>query len=114
MKKDFLLLIALLLIGASAFFAISIRTNAVKNEYAVVSVDGIEYGRYALSENQTVDIDNGNGGYNRLVIQDGVAFVDDASCPDHICVKTGKASESLSIVCLPNRVMIYLEGGESV
>ena len=44
---------------------------------------------------------------NTVLIQDGSICVKEAECPDQICVQTGKLiSESMPIVCLPNRLMI--------
>ncbi len=34
-------------------------------------------------------------------------------CPDHICIKTGWADRQTPIVCMPNRLVIKLEGGGS-
>ena len=44
---------------------------------------------------------------NTVRIEDGVIWVEAAECPDHTCMKMGKLySESLPIVCLPNRLII--------
>lgn len=44
---------------------------------------------------------------NTVRIQDGEIWVEAAECPDHTCMKMGKLySESLPIVCLPNRLVI--------
>ena len=51
---------------------------------------------------------------NTLVIAGGKARVAEASCPDRICVGQGTiryAGES--IVCLPHRLVITVEGGAS-
>ena len=47
------------------------------------------------------------GSSNTVHIEDGEIWVSDAECPDHTCMKMGKLySESLPIVCLPNRLII--------
>ena len=52
-----------------------------------------------------------NNGTNTLVIEDRAAWMEDALCPDHICVDMGKIRYSgQSIVCLPNRVVVSIEG----
>lgn len=44
---------------------------------------------------------------NTIRIEDGEIWVSEAECPDHTCMKMGKLySESLPIVCLPNRLII--------
>ena len=72
-----------------------------------VQVDQQVYGTYSLAENRVVDIPSAEGGHNRLVIQDGQAHMESASCPDGICVAHHPIHrDGESIVCLPNRVVI--------
>ena len=74
-----------------------------------VTVDGKEYGVYELTENNTVDIITGEDRqhHNRLVIKDGKAYMEDASCPDGICVAHKPVfRDGESIICLPNRVVV--------
>jgi len=81
--------------------------------YAVVMVDGKEAFVYSLAENITIDIIGYTGGYNRLEIKDGTADVIEASCPDKLCVHQSKISRAgETIVCLPNRIVIKIVGGE--
>lgn len=64
----------------------------------------------------TIDLDHAQnqeftihykGSSNTIHIEDGEIWVSDAECPDHTCMKMGKLySESLPIVCLPNRLII--------
>ena len=75
----------------------------------IVTVDGELYATYLLSENVTVSIHTGQGDeqINLLVIKDGQAYVQEASCPDGICAAHRPISrEGESIVCLPHRVVI--------
>ena len=82
----------------------------------VVTVDGVEYGRYPLHTDTAVEIRTGENGEQRnlLVIQDGKAYVENASCPDGICAghrpinKTGE-----SIVCLPHKVVVTVKSAEA-
>ncbi|MER2183468.1 MAG: NusG domain II-containing protein, partial [Clostridia bacterium] len=54
-----------------------------------------------------------NGGTNTLVIENGEAWVSEANCPDKICMGMGKISKNGEfIACLPNQVIIVVEGGE--
>ena len=80
---------------------------STQNAVAVVTVDGVEYGRYPLSEDHTETIRFEDGSYNRFAIQDGYVSMPEASCPDQICVHQGFISTSLlPITCLPNRLVI--------
>ena len=78
---------------------------------AVVRVDGVEVERHSLSVNGTFPL---NGGSNILVIEDGKAWLSDADCPDLLCVKQGKIHYTGQVItCLPNRLTVTVEGGES-
>ena len=49
---------------------------------------------------------------NRVTIRDGRAAVTESSCPGGDCMHSGWISQTgRSIVCLPNRVEIRIEGG---
>lgn len=63
------------------------------------------YKELSLDKNQTLDID----GKNIIVIKDGCAYMQYADCPDKLCIKQGKISDSSrDIVCLPNRVSVRI------
>ena len=50
---------------------------------------------------------------NLLIIEDGYAYIKEASCPDGLCVHQGKINKSGEmIVCLPNEVVVTVEGPE--
>lgn len=71
-----------------------------------VTVDGTPYGTYPLSVDTVVEIAT-DGGYNRLVVQDGRAVMEAADCPDGICAAHRPISRrGESIVCLPHRVVV--------
>lgn len=79
----------------------------------IISVDGEEISRCALSEEHTVPIRQGEHS-NTLVISGGHAWIQDATCPDKLCEKQGRIHlQGQMIVCLPNRVVITIEGGEA-
>ena len=79
--------------------------------WAVVSVEGVETARYPLSEDRTVTLGDGRD-WNLLRIAGGRAAVTEASCGDLTCVDTGPIwREGETIVCLPHRLMVSIEGG---
>ena len=50
--------------------------------------------------------------YNVVSVEQGRICVSEASCPDHVCMKTGWISDgAVPIVCLPNELVIKVEGG---
>lgn len=53
----------------------------------------------------------GDNASNTILVEPGVISMADASCPDHICVRTGKINSPLMpITCLPNKVVIKITG----
>ena len=55
----------------------------------MIKVDGEVYGRYSLDEDQVVEIEEGDF-YNRVRIEDGKAYMEEADCPDGYCEEQGK------------------------
>lgn len=107
-KNDWLLIIFVLAVSILAFGFHNLRP---RQEQAVVEVrvDGEEFGCWPLSEDMTVEID----GTNQLVIEDGQADMVWADCPDKLCVRQRAISrEGESIICLPNKVVVSVVGGE--
>ncbi len=98
----------LLVVALAALFVFRILQNP--GAEAVVTVNGVEVGRYPLKRDGIFPL---NGGSNILVIQDGKAWVSKANCPDKICMGMGKISRNGEfIACLPNLLLIVIEGGE--
>ena len=97
------LLAVVLLAGAAVFFLRG------EGDTVTVEVEGQIFGTYSLSEDRTVEIRTGKEGeeLNLLIIKDGKAFVETATCPDGICAAHKPIfREGESIVCLPHRVVI--------
>ena len=89
----------------------AISTPPGRGGVAVVRVDGAEVERHSLAVNGTFPL---NGGSNVLVIEDGKAWISEADCPDRICVRQGKIHYTGQVItCLPNRLTVTVEGGES-
>ena len=80
-----------------------------KAQEAVVTVDGEVYGTYSLAKDQTIEIQDGN----RLRIQNGQAKMEWADCPDQLCVHQKAISRTgESIICLPNQVVVSVQGSK--
>ena len=102
------LLLVLLLVGG----ALLLRSEGDTVE---VTVNGQAYATYPLSKDIEVDIVTGEDGaqVNRLVIKDGRAFVETATCPDGICASHNPIShDGESIICLPHKVVISIKSAE--
>jgi hypothetical protein len=80
---------------------------------AVISVDGSEVDRLSLKGLvETERTIQGSGYTLRVVLSSEGVRVAEANCPTQDCVHTGTITRSgQSIVCLPGRVIITLEGG---
>lgn len=105
------LLLLLALLAAGAVLAAAVLLTGHRGAQVQVRVDGRDAGSYSLLTNRTVTIAGYNGGTNLLVIENGTARVEEASCPDGLCVNTGSISRTgQSIVCLPNRVVVEITG----
>ncbi len=106
-RSDILLAAALLLISAVGLIYLSVFR--VEGTTVQITVDGEPYGVYSLTEERTVEIPGGadDAWHNRLIIRDGKAWMESASCPDGICVSHRPIfRDGESIVCLPNRVVV--------
>ena len=52
-------------------------------------------------------------GENTITVRPGEIGITEADCPDKVCVKTGFIhNDTIPIVCLPNKVIIEIHGGE--
>ena len=110
-KRDIILIGALLLCALVLLLALKGGQRKEERAFAVVTVDGTEIGRYPLSQDGTFLL---NGGTNTLVIENGEAWISEADCPDKLCMGFGKISRNSEIiVCLPNRLIVVIEGGKS-
>ena len=103
-RNDVVFIVAILIIaaiGALYLFFFRAEGNVVR-----VTVDGELYAVYSLSDDVVEDIKMGENS-NRLIIKDGRAYVESASCPDGICVNHHPIfRDGESIVCLPNKVVV--------
>ena len=110
-----LLLIGCVLIVAAVLLLVFVlnrrgEADPAGGACAVVLIDGEEAARYPLSKNGSFPL---NGGTNTLVIENGYAWMTDSECPDKICEHMGKIHmNGQLIVCLPNGVIVTVEGGE--
>lgn len=109
--KNDILLIAIILIAAAALLIWRAASRETGSSVEV-RVDGTLLTTLPLDEDFSMVIGEGEH-TNTLVIQDGVASIAAASCPDHICMKRGTVRyDGESIVCLPNRLVITVINGE--
>ena len=114
-------LVVLLVIVLAAVCAIVVwsRSNDAGELTAVVTVDGTEAERIPLKDFPDRERTYSGNGYTLHVClaasqgETGLGlYVADADCPTQDCVHTGTITRAgQSIVCLPARILIRLEGG---
>ena len=69
---------------------------------------------FPLDEPVEYTLSSPNGGSNTVTVRDGRVCVSHATCPDQVCVKQGWVdSASTPIVCLPNGLVVEIQGGDS-
>lgn len=127
-RIDVIIWAVVILVGAaliSVYFFMKSPGSSV-----VIAYDGGTVCRYPLNEDRRVYIsirdgrayvtesegdvstpEFSEGGINRLVIENGEAYMEYADCPDRLCVGQGRISHTgESIICLPHRLSIRVEG----
>lgn len=103
-KKDFIILAVVLAAGITGIILMS---SADKGKTAIIKVDG-----------EVVEIISLDGEYlekeiNGVMVcrENGEIYVKDSTCPDKVCVRSGKLSKSgESAVCAPNKVSVEING----
>ena len=127
-KADIVLLIVLLALGLAASAVLALQGGSSDSgTKVVIKSGGSVYATYPLSENKTLvvpapqkagtntttDKNAKRDLYNVVTIDNGSVSVSEASCKNQVCVRHGSISHpGESIVCLPNRLIVSIEGGE--
>ena len=106
-RADILLAFACLFLAA-VFFLWSFLSPS--GGIAVIEQNGIEVGRYVLSQIQKKEILQLPGEMNvQILLEPGAASFLSSDCPDQICVRTGKLTKpGEAAVCLPPRVSLRI------
>lgn len=97
-------LLAIVAIIVSAIWAIKPHDNL----RVFIYKDNQLWGDFALDKDRDITIDV----HNRIAIRNGKASIVYSDCPDKRCVKQG-FSNSLPIICMPNRLMLEIGTPES-
>ena len=113
MKKGDILLICAVLILAAAGLVFMNLGGRKSGGTLTVTVGGVVYADYALSEDQEVSLDI-DGWHNRFQIKDGKVSMLEADCPDQYCVEHAAIDKvNETIVCLPHKVVLEITEGEA-
>lgn len=76
-----------------------------------ISEDGEVWGIWPLDQDREIEVD-GEKGHNRVCIQDGSVYMEEADCPDGYCMRQGHIRSALeTIVCLPHGLVVEIISG---
>ena len=105
-----LIVIALIILSSFVFWKV---VGTEEGSRVVVYEDGKVIREIPLTEETEFVVE---GLYtNKIAVRDGKAAVIESDCPGGDCMHSGWISESgRSIVCLPNRVVVRIEGESDV
>ena len=117
MKRGDVLLISVLLVAALViliprWFGEEESENNHNNKTAVITVDGEVFKKVVLTEEEQEIVIDTEHGSNILKVHDHGIEMTEADCPDQVCLTFGFINKkSQSIVCLPHKVLVEIEGG---
>lgn len=104
--KVWLAVIGLLLVVGIVGMVVARSAREEGSQVRITWNDEVQ-GTYPLSEDRTLVYEGENGQRNVVTIQDGMVFMEEANCPDQICVREGPTNQTADpIVCLPNRLVV--------
>ncbi len=114
LKKGDAVILILLIVAALGWFIKDFIWPDNIDKHAVIKVDSQIYDTLSLNnsnEHMEIPVNLPENNYVHIVMEKDKIWVEDASCPDKVCVKTGIITKSgQSIVCLPNKTVVYIEG----
>ena len=111
LRNDIILIASVILLSLLTIFIFN--ANKKEGGTAVVIKNGKEVASYPLNKDTEIRLENGDE-FNILVIEDGYAYIKEASCPDKICVNnTKKKYNGETLVCLPNKTTVKIVSNEN-
>ncbi len=114
MKKNDVILGGGILVIALVLFLVMHLTRNESGNQIQITVNGAVYGTYSLEKDQVIEVKE-NDFYNRIRIQDGAAYMEEANCPDGYCEEQGKISgRTQTIVCLPHKLVVEVLDADSL
>ena len=114
-KADIILFAVLVCLGLALTAALALsEADGASDAQVVIKSGGKLFAAYSIGEEKSVrvpapgDADD----YNVVEIKGGSVTVTEASCKNQVCVKHNAISHvGESIICLPNRLVVSIEGG---
>lgn len=109
-------LILFAVIAVIAVFLLILNRMLYSSPAAVVEISVIDENSqkqvletFSLFKDLEYTIRTDNDGINHLIIQNGEAWISEANCPNHDCVKKGAISKNGEmLVCIPHRLTVSI------
>ena len=112
-RGDLKLIAALLLAGLAIILLLTL--NRRDGRQVVVRVDGQIAARLPLAQDASYPVEIEGTVTNVLTIKDGAVRMEEADCPDHLCIHRGAIRYAGdSIICLPNKVVVEISGEDAL
>lgn len=105
-------LILLVLVIASVI-GIAVSESRPEGGTVTVYVADRKYGEYPTSVDREIPIE-AEGADMIMVIRDGAVKVTHSNCPNKQCTLSEISRQGQSIICLPNKVVIKIQGKSDV
>lgn len=110
--KPFDIILSLISLIMIILFTSKSLTNNEDNSFITVKVDKKNY-IYPVDKDRTLTF-SGILGDTKVKIEGGKAAIIESPCRNHTCIEMGEIDKNgESAACLPNRVIVTVEGGES-
>jgi len=114
LKKGDIMIGAVAVAAAGILYFSGVLRPEGEGAKAIVTIDGKVHSEYNLDKEETINIDIPDVGYNSFRIKNGKVDMLEADCRDGICVDhTPISLNGETIICLPHRLVIEIDGGES-
>ncbi len=103
-KKDFILLVIVLVIGIAGFLLLASND---KGAIAIIKINGETVAEIPIQDEYYEASFNGV----TVCCENSEIYVKDSSCPDKVCVRSGRISKAgEGVICAPNRVAVEISG----
>lgn len=107
-RGDVILILILVILGTGSWLAIRFLKD--QNSPSAIKI-GTSDEKFEIALKDTSLVIPGPLGETEVRIEDKKVWVTKASCPQKLCIRQGKISKpGEAIVCLPNRIVISIEG----
>lgn len=106
-KKGDVGILLIVLVLAAVFYLF--QGQRAGGETVYITVRG-ETTFYSLGQDTVIPLKSETDAYNTIVIRNCTVYMENASCPDQICVHHKTVSkDGETIICLPNQVFVRIE-----